>query len=141
MARSKLSATDVRTLQTLLLASVFEQGSIGRRIAEARRDAGLTQDQLSDLVGVSMRTIQNWEGGDTSAYRHMRQIAEITGRSLQWLLHGESGEDESLAKRVEAMQSQLDRIEQLLRPPGDPGSGRRSAAEKPKYSRRPPRAS
>ena len=111
--RNKLSATDVRTLQTLLLASVFEQGSIGRRIAQARREAGLTQDELSDLVGVSMRTIQNWEGGDTSAYRHMRQIAEVTGRSLKWLLHGEDDES-SDDDRLTLLQGEVSEIREML---------------------------
>ena len=35
-------------------------------IAEARSKLGMTQAQLGDAVGVSERTIQNWEWGKTS---------------------------------------------------------------------------
>jgi transcriptional regulator with XRE-family HTH domain len=31
---------------------------VGARIAQARRDSGFTQDELSDLIGVGMRQIQ-----------------------------------------------------------------------------------
>lgn len=32
-------------------------------IKEAREEAGLTQKQVHDLVGVPIRTLQNWENG------------------------------------------------------------------------------
>lgn len=32
-------------------------------IKEARKSAGLTQQALSDLLGIPKRTIENWEGG------------------------------------------------------------------------------
>lgn len=33
-------------------------------IKELREEKNLTQTQLAELIGVSMRTIQNWESGD-----------------------------------------------------------------------------
>ncbi len=32
-------------------------------IKEAREEAGLTQKQVQELIGVPIRTLQNWENG------------------------------------------------------------------------------
>ena len=32
-------------------------------IKQARQSAGLTQQALADLLGVSIKTVQSWEGG------------------------------------------------------------------------------
>lgn len=32
-------------------------------IKDARKAAGLTQQQMADMTGIPKRTIQNWEGG------------------------------------------------------------------------------
>lgn len=37
---------------------------LGRRIADCRRAADLSQDQLADHVGVERRTIQRYESGE-----------------------------------------------------------------------------
>ena len=87
--RKKLSATDARNLRTLLLLSVFEPQDIGARLKHARLEAGLTQEELADLVGVSTRSWQGYEAGDVVPYRHMTRIAEVTRRPLAWLLHGD----------------------------------------------------
>ena len=67
-----------RNLRRLLL-DVMEgaagRDSLGDRIAQARRDAGLTQSQLADLVGLKARQIQNYEAGDSNPYRKLSQIA------------------------------------------------------------------
>ena len=39
--------------------------STGQRLAELRRQAGLTQRQLGDAVGVTDQTISNFERGET----------------------------------------------------------------------------
>ncbi|GAB2717910.1 helix-turn-helix domain-containing protein [Streptomyces bullii] len=38
-----------------------EQVTLGTRIAARRRDLGLSQDQLADLMGVERRTVQRYE--------------------------------------------------------------------------------
>lgn len=85
---------------------------VGDRIREARQEAGLTQDELSDLIGVGMRQIQYYESGESNPYRTLRRIAEATDRTVGWLLHGDPtigpGEDAaeaaaSLARRLEAI--------------------------------------
>lgn len=39
------------------------ESSLGARIAAARREAGLTQAELADVLGVSEDTIANYESG------------------------------------------------------------------------------
>lgn len=90
---------------------------LGSRIREARMAAGLTQDELSDLVGVGMRQIQYYESGDSNPYRTLRRIAEATGRSIGWFLHGDAPTElavEELAQRLEAVEAGQERIEASL---------------------------
>jgi len=65
-----------------------EKQAIGRRIAQARREAGLTQKQLGQLAGVDLRSVQAWEQGQTNPYRRLRTLENILGRSGAWLLQG-----------------------------------------------------
>lgn len=83
---------------------------VGDRIRQARMEAGLTQDELADLVGIGMRQIQYYESGESDPYRKLRSIAEATGKSIAWLLRGEAkGEaaDEEILERLEAVESLL----------------------------------
>lgn len=112
--RKKPSATDVRNLRTLLLLSVFEPEDIGARIAVARREAGLTQEELADLVGVSTRSLQGYESGDVIPYRHMEKLAAVTRRSVAWLLHGDIENETSVGERLEHIEGQLAEIRTLL---------------------------
>jgi transcriptional regulator with XRE-family HTH domain len=89
VSRNKLSATDARNLRTLLLLEVFAPEELGHRIKTAREQAGLTQDDLADVIGLSMRQVQNLEAGVSKPFKHVKQIAEATGKSVEWLLHGE----------------------------------------------------
>lgn len=100
---------------------------IGDRIRQARTEAGLTQDQLADLVGVGMRQIQYYESGESDPYRKLRQIAEATGKPIDWLLRGDEATEpdgESVAARLLAVEEQLRALRQELerRLPDAPGA-------------------
>lgn len=61
------------------------QHGIARRIFEARRDAGLTQQELAELTGISQFSISKWENGHTSPRASsLREIARATGREIAW---------------------------------------------------------
>lgn len=90
--RKKLSATDARNLRTLLLLNVLAPEEIGARIAQARVEAGLTQPELADLVGASLRSVQGWEAGAVKPYRWLEALAAATGVTVAWLLHGDQDE-------------------------------------------------
>jgi PAS domain S-box-containing protein len=59
---------------------------VGRRIAQARKEAGLTQQELAERVGVTRRSVQGYESGAVLPYRHLERLAEILDRSPPWLL-------------------------------------------------------
>lgn len=111
-----LSATDRRNLRTLLLMSVFEPESIGARIAKARQEAGLTQEQLAALVGIVTRTVQNHESGTTAQYRHIKLYAAVLGRPEAWFIHGDADDEEEarLAAEVARQGRLLERIAEAL---------------------------
>lgn len=63
--------------------------AIGERIKQSRAAAGLSQEALAQLVGVSRQTVSNWERSRTTpdAYA-LKRIAETFGISAAGLLLG-----------------------------------------------------
>lgn len=122
VARNRASATKTRNLRRLLLAAMEQAAQndlegLGARIREARMAAGLTQDELADLIGVGMRQVQYYESGTSNPYRTLRRIAEATGRSVGWFLHGDAPTElaaEELAQRLEAVEAGQERLEATL---------------------------
>lgn len=49
----------------------------GDDIRNARQRAGLTQAELAQQIGVSMRTVGNWERGDTPPDRYAARISAV----------------------------------------------------------------
>jgi HTH-type transcriptional regulator, cell division transcriptional repressor len=68
-----------------------DDGTIGRRIAQARREAGLTQEELARLIGVTTRSVQGYEAGNVTPFRHLRKLEEATEKPRGWLLYGDGG--------------------------------------------------
>lgn len=79
---------------------------VGARIVASRREVGLTQVELAELVGASQRAMQGYENGERVPYRLMAEIARIVNKPMAWLLHG----DKAILDRDE----QLTRIEGVL---------------------------
>jgi PAS domain S-box-containing protein len=65
---------------------------VGRGLAQARKEAGLTQQELAERLGVTRRSIQGYESGSVVPYRHLDQLAAILGRSRESLVLGEQGD-------------------------------------------------
>lgn len=72
---------------------------LNARIFKARKDAGLTQDELADAVGKTRGAVAQWESGDVRP-RHttMIAIAKATNKPLKWLESGIG--EESIGLRV-----------------------------------------
>lgn len=58
----------------------------GREIRAARERAGMTQGDLAQRVGVSLRTVGNWERGDTVP---MNRASAVESALAQWLDRGD----------------------------------------------------
>jgi transcriptional regulator with XRE-family HTH domain len=58
---------------------------IGGRIARARTEAGLTQQQLAERTGVTLRAVAWWESGDFNpGGDRIGLVAQATGRPVAW---------------------------------------------------------
>lgn len=64
---------------------------IGERLTLARKELdgqGMTQRELSDLLGVSERSVAAYEAGEVIPYRFIRDLEKILNRPAEWILHG-----------------------------------------------------
>lgn len=60
---------------------------IGQRIAELRKNLGLTQAELADKLGVSHQAVSQWERSETLPdILTLPKIAEVFGESISYLL-------------------------------------------------------
>ncbi len=48
------------------MGGIVDSKEVGRRIRQFRQDAGLSQEALAELVGVSFQQIQKYESGHTT---------------------------------------------------------------------------
>ena len=62
--------------------------SIGKRVREARKEAGLTQKQLADKVGVSQAALSELENGDSYGTTRLAAMASVLNVSALWLETG-----------------------------------------------------
>lgn len=68
----------------------MDQIKIGRLIAGARREKGMTQRRLVELMGVSNRTVSKWECGDgLPELANVLPLCELLGLTADELLQGE----------------------------------------------------
>jgi len=85
---------------------------LGRRIAQARKAAGITQVELARTLGVAQQTLAHYEGGVSRiAVALLPRVAEALGTTVEALL----AEEPKPSKRGPApkIQQQLERISQL----------------------------
>jgi transcriptional regulator with XRE-family HTH domain len=82
--------------------------SISKRIARLRRESGISQEEFSDLVGVSRRTIQKIESDKTDfLFSNAIAIAQALGVSLDYLAHG----DESMSHEKALLLALINELE------------------------------
>lgn len=94
-ATQEIAATNPRTFRTFLLMQQFAAQEIGARIEQARKERGLTQEQLADLVtGFSKRSLQDYEAGKTIPYKHLAELGRLLNRQQEWFLYGDAEQQE-----------------------------------------------
>ena len=81
----------------------FLQREICARIKLARVEAGFTQQEMADLLNMSMRGYQNYES-DRVPWREIDKIADLTGRTQEWFLRGDPDADGATPSRSEIVQ-------------------------------------
>jgi len=96
---------------------VEPDGLTGKRLASARKEIRVSQRALAAELGVSVRTIQNYEAGRFVPYRHLDTLSRLLRCNPSWLLYGHDQDlDELLARsRHERgrLQQNLERLVEL----------------------------
>lgn len=101
VARTNRTATTVRKERTFrsgpYLDKLFGPGGrvdlylqrqICERIRQARKAAGLTQEDMAGLLNVTTRAYQNYER-ERVPFRRLSEIARLTSVEQEWLLRGD----------------------------------------------------
>lgn len=108
------AATSSREFRRFLLVAQFEAKEIGARIAQARLEAGLTQEQLAELAPFSTRSLQDYERGAVIPYKQMRDLSRLLDRPVEWFLHGEDEEEPAVLELLAELDRKLDAIDRKL---------------------------
>jgi transcriptional regulator with XRE-family HTH domain len=73
--------------------------NFAQRLVARRTNLNMTQEELSDKAGISVRSITSWESGlNPPSMRNVEKISEVLGVSPAWLL---GGEHKTEAERIE----------------------------------------
>ena len=66
--------------------------TVGGRIIHARKQAGISQEELAELIGTSKRSMQAYEADEVVPYRKLNELSEILNVTKAWILHGDAAE-------------------------------------------------
>lgn len=101
------------------LMAEIERAAITARVQAKRDESGLTQQEVADLMNVTVRTVQYWESQKRPIVQMDRldELARTIGTTKFWLLHGAdlpgSAEDAAtLAEIVRRLGALEDQVEQ-----------------------------
>lgn len=78
-------------------SATIPRWTMGERLAKARKDAGIPQEQMAQLLGVSRRTVVRYEGDDPLGKVRrglLAQWALVTRTPLWWILDRDPEESE-----------------------------------------------
>lgn len=109
--------------------------SIGQRIAQKRKELGLSQEALGDRLGVSRQSIYKWESDSAlPEVEKLISLSKLFGVSVGWLLGVEEdapAENATQEKDGELTEAQLNMVEEIVnryiaaQPKADPQRGKR----------------
>lgn len=77
---------------------------IGKLIYFLRKEKGLTQQQLADMLNISNKTVSKWErGGGLPEMSLLKELAEILDINVTTLLRGELEQNEPLGGNMKKL--------------------------------------
>lgn len=89
--------------------------SIGQRIAQKRKELGLSQEALGDRLGVSRQSIYKWESNTAlPEIEKLIALSALFGVSVGWLLGVEEAAPEAPADTSELTEAQLNMVEEIV---------------------------
>jgi len=88
--------------------------TLGARVAKARKDQGLTQQELADYLGIAQETLAHYEVGRTRfPVSMLPKLADKLNLSLDEMLGREATHAPGKRGPVSRLQQQVDAISQL----------------------------
>jgi len=109
-----LGATLQHTMPMAAKEKIFYV-QLGRRIAELRKAADITQVELAEILGVAQQTMAHYEGGVSRiAVALLPPLAKALGTTVEALI-GESDKHSGKRGPASKLQQQLDQVSQLPR--------------------------
>lgn len=74
--------------------SIVKKTTLGERVRQARREAGLSAEELAYGLGMSVSSVYRWEQerGTPPAARKIRRVAELTGKPLKFFIEDADNE-------------------------------------------------
>ena len=89
--------------------------SIGQRIAQKRKEQGLSQGALGDQLGASRQSIYKWESGSAlPEVEKLIALSKLFGVSVGWLLGVEEDAAPEAAPSGELTETQLKMVEEIV---------------------------
>lgn len=74
---------------------------LNEKIKKCRIEAGLTQIELANAIGVHPNTFRKWESGDrVPKVTNLADISKVTGASMEWLLNFKTSDNKDREDRV-----------------------------------------
>ena len=89
--------------------------TVGQRIAQKRKELGLSQEALGDRLGVSRQSIYKWESDSTlPEVEKLIALSKLFGVSVGWLLGVEEDAAPEAVPSCELTEAQLRMVEEIV---------------------------
>ena len=106
---------------------------VGRRITEARLEAGMTKMELAEKLGVPLGLFERYEAGGEDPSPHLGRLAQVTGKPVTWFrgeAPGEAGATDDEAAAAEAEPEVIEPEEEpVLLPENEPAASNGGSSE------------
>jgi len=66
--------------------------TVGQRLVAARKEMGMKQIEVAELIHVSERTMHAYESDEVVPFRKLKELSELLRRPMSWILHGDKAE-------------------------------------------------
>jgi transcriptional regulator with XRE-family HTH domain len=87
--------------------------SVGGRLKAARKATGMTQTKAAEALGVTRRSIYEWETDERVPMAHLPELAQLYGVPVTMLLYGVEPASEELAALREMINQLATQLEGL----------------------------
>jgi transcriptional regulator with XRE-family HTH domain len=83
--------------------------TLGERIKTCRQQAGMSQEKVAELVGISRQAVTKWETNQSApSTENLFKLAEIFGTTVDLLLHEEASGEDTQAEAITEEQASFE---------------------------------